>query len=97
MKLKDIENVDLEYLSMKDYPALKEAMIEEYKSLPDAHWEKHHIQTLIKKFKEGQVVMKVNGKLAGCALSIWNARQSRLRLVQCRPATAWLSAPILTG
>lgn len=70
MKLKDIENVDLEYLSMKDYPALKEAMIEEYKSLPDAHWEKHHIQTLIKKFKEGQVVMKVNGKLAGCALSI---------------------------
>ena len=45
-------------------------MIEAYKSMPDAYWKENHIQSLIKKFKEGQVVIKVNNQLAGCALSI---------------------------
>jgi predicted amidohydrolase/GNAT superfamily N-acetyltransferase len=67
---KEIENIDLQFLQMKDYGKLKEAMIEAYKSLDDNYWEEHEIRTLIELFPEGQVVIKVNGELAGCALSI---------------------------
>ena len=45
-------------------------MIEAYSSMPDAYWKEKHIQSLIDKFPKGQVVIKVNGELAGCALSI---------------------------
>lgn len=38
--------------------------------MPDAYWKEDHIKSLIDKFTEGQVVLKVNGQLAGCALSI---------------------------
>lgn len=66
----DIENIELEFLTINDYQELKSAMIEAYSSMPDAYWKESHIRSLIKKFKEGQVVLKVNGQLAGCALSI---------------------------
>ncbi len=66
----DIENIELAYLSMDDYQELKEAMIEAYTSMPNAYWREHHIEKLIDLFPEGQVVMKINGELAGCALSI---------------------------
>ncbi|GAA4829029.1 bifunctional GNAT family N-acetyltransferase/carbon-nitrogen hydrolase family protein [Algivirga pacifica] len=68
--MQDIENLELHYLQMEDYEELKEAMQEMYADMPDPYWEKHQIKSLIKKFPEGQVVIKVNGKLAGCALSI---------------------------
>ncbi len=45
-------------------------MIEAYSNLPDSHWKESHIQSLISKFPDGQVVIKINGQLAGCALSI---------------------------
>ena len=32
--------------------------------------DEHQISTLIKKFPEGQVVIKINNQIAGCALSI---------------------------
>ncbi|MEZ2414627.1 bifunctional GNAT family N-acetyltransferase/carbon-nitrogen hydrolase family protein [Muriicola sp. E247] len=66
----DIENIELEYLRMEDYQKLKDAMIEAYSSMPDAYWREHHIQKLIDIFPEGQVVIKINGELAGTALSI---------------------------
>src|SRR5690606_37179950 len=52
------------------YQELKDAMIEAYSNLTNAYWQEHHIQSLIDKFPEGQVVIKVNNHLAGCALSI---------------------------
>ena len=67
---KKIENIEIQYLQISDYEELKQVMIESYTSLKDAYWNKEQIQTLIKKFPEGQVVVKVNGKIAGCALSI---------------------------
>lgn len=70
MDFKDIENVELTYLSLGDYQELKAAMIEAYPNMPDAYWKEHHIQSLIDKFPQGQVAVKVNGKLAGSALSI---------------------------
>lgn len=66
----DIQNVELKYLTIGDYQELKEVMIKAYPSLPDAYWKEHHIRILLDKFPEGQIVMKVDGKLAGCALTI---------------------------
>lgn len=70
MDLQDIENIELQYLTISDYQELKSAMIEAYPSMPDAYWKESHIQSLISKFPEGQVVIKINDQLAGCALSI---------------------------
>lgn len=70
MNAQDIENIELKYLSLEDYQELKSAMIEAYKSMPNSYWKESHIKSLIEKFPDGQVVIKINGQLAGCALSI---------------------------
>lgn len=70
MELKEIENIELNFLTLDDYQELKEVMIESYSSMPDAYWKEKHIKSLIDKFPEGQVILRVNGQLAGCALSI---------------------------
>lgn len=70
MKVEDIEHIELSYLNLDDYQELKEAWIAAYRSMPDEYWDEHHINLLIDKFSEGQVVIKVNGQIAGCALSI---------------------------
>lgn len=70
MKLNEIDKIELTYLQLDDYLALKDVMVSAYVSMPDAYWTEQHISTLLKKFPEGQVVIKVNGKLAGSALSI---------------------------
>ena len=66
----DIENIELKYLTLNDYQELKDAMIEAYSNMPNSFWKESQIKTLIDKFPEGQVVIKVNGEIAGCALSI---------------------------
>lgn len=68
--IKTIENIELQYLTIDDYQALKQAMIEIYSSMENTYWEEAQIQSLITKFPEGQIVIKINGQLAGCALSI---------------------------
>ncbi len=68
--IENIENIELKYLTIEDYKQLKAAMIEAYSSMPDSYWKESHIQSLIDKFPEGQVVIKINNELAGCALSI---------------------------
>lgn len=69
-ELENIENIELSFLSTNDYEDLKEAMIEAYPNIEDAYWKKVQIKSLIDKFPEGQVVIKINDQLAGCALSI---------------------------
>jgi predicted amidohydrolase/GNAT superfamily N-acetyltransferase len=64
------ENIGLDFLSMNDYEELKEAMLEAYDSIPDAYWKENQIKKLIDTFQEGQVVIKVDGEIAGCAFSI---------------------------
>ncbi len=66
----DIENIELLFLSIDDYQELKETMIDAYTSMPNSYWKEHHIKSLIDRFPEGQVVIKVNDQIAGCALSI---------------------------
>ncbi|MDA3893257.1 MAG: hypothetical protein PF517_16465 [Salinivirgaceae bacterium] len=66
----DIDNIELTYLSLDDYQELKQAMIESYSNMPNTYWAESHIKSLIDRFSEGQVVIKVNDQIAGCALSI---------------------------
>ena len=70
MDVSGINNVSLEFLKYEDYEELKTAMISAYKTMPNAYWKGYHIQTLIEKFPEGQIIIRVNNQLAGCALSI---------------------------
>jgi predicted amidohydrolase/GNAT superfamily N-acetyltransferase len=65
-----IKNIDLDFLTIDDYQELKQAMIIAYTTLPNSYWQEQEIQTLLSKFPEGQIVIKVNGHIAGCALSI---------------------------
>lgn len=68
--IRNIENIELQYLKLEDYEELKEVMIEAYATMPGSYWKEKHIRALVEKFPEGQVIIKVNGQLAGCALSI---------------------------
>lgn len=70
MELSEIKTIELQYLDLKDYNELKEVMVSAYHTMPEMYWEESHIASLLEKFPEGQVVVKVNGQLAGCALSI---------------------------
>ena len=68
--MEKIESIQLHYLSLEDYDDLKDAMIEAYATMPNAHWHKEQIAALIDKFPEGQVVIWANEQIAGCALSL---------------------------
>ena len=65
-----IQNVELKLLTFKDYSELKSVMINSYHTMPDSYWEKNEIKSLLKVFPDGQVIITVNGQIAGCALSI---------------------------
>ncbi|MFN3529318.1 MAG: GNAT family N-acetyltransferase [Bacteroidia bacterium] len=64
------QKIDIQELHLAHYVELKALMKEAYDELPDAYWERHQIETLIKKFPEGQLCITVNGELAAVALSI---------------------------
>jgi predicted amidohydrolase/ribosomal protein S18 acetylase RimI-like enzyme len=66
----NIENVELSLLRIADYPAIDEIMKEAFHEVNDPSWEKGQIRKLIGSFPDGQVAVKVNGKIAGFALSI---------------------------
>ncbi len=68
--IQSIDNIELVFLKMEDYEEIKNAMQEAYPNMPEAYWKRHHIKTLIDKFPEGQVGIKIDNELAGCALSI---------------------------
>lgn len=65
-----IDNVELKYLSLTDFEALKGVFVEIYGDAPDVYWKKSELKELISKFPEGQVVLYVNGEIAGCAFAI---------------------------
>lgn len=65
-----IEKIELTYITMADYPEVKETMISSYQTMPDSYWREHQVKTMIDLFPEGQVALKVNGHIAGCAMSI---------------------------
>jgi len=64
------DNIQLKFLTPEDFEELKEAMLEAYSNLHNLVWREDQIKTLLDKFPEGQVVIWVDNKFAGCALSI---------------------------
>lgn len=64
------DKVELKYLTRQQYPQLKELMLTCYPKVEDPAWEKKHVDTLIDRFPKGQIVVMVDGVLAGAALSI---------------------------
>ena len=70
MRIEDINKVDLHFLTLEDYGQLLEAMKVAYPDMPNAYWSIQNIEKLLQVFPGGQVVIKVNGEIAGCALSI---------------------------
>lgn len=68
--IQSIDNIELVFLKMEDYEDIKDAMIECYENMSEPYWNQEHIKTLIEKFPEGQVGIKIDNELAGCAFSI---------------------------
>lgn len=69
MEIHEIDSIEIKYITIEDYPAIKQAMEVSYETMPDV-WQRDHILKLLEIFPEGQVCIKVDGELAGCALSI---------------------------
>ncbi|MGF1670500.1 MAG: GNAT family N-acetyltransferase, partial [Balneolaceae bacterium] len=68
--MKTIEKIDLERLQFSDFKALQELMKKCYTKLKDPTWSKEQIKKLTGIFPAGQVVIKVDGEIVACALSI---------------------------
>jgi predicted amidohydrolase len=63
--------IELKQLDLAYYDQLKDLMVGIYASLGDnSYWEKSKLETLINLFPEGQIMVLIDGALAGCALSI---------------------------
>src|SRR5690554_5879887 len=70
MEPRKIEIIELKFLTLKDYEALKEATIQSYGGMPNSYWKIDEIGNLIDVFPAGQVLIMADGEIAGCALSV---------------------------
>ncbi|WP_411766570.1 bifunctional GNAT family N-acetyltransferase/carbon-nitrogen hydrolase family protein [Winogradskyella sp. A3E31] len=70
MEDQKIENIELKYLGVDDFQELKEATLQVYGGMKDSVWKKSEIRRLTTIFPKGQVVIKIDGVIAGCALSL---------------------------
>jgi predicted amidohydrolase/GNAT superfamily N-acetyltransferase len=66
----EIKKVEVRNLRITDYRELKQSMIAAYENMENAYWREDQIETLLKRFPEGQICVLVNGKVVGSALSI---------------------------
>ena len=57
MDLSKIENIELKFLTLEDYDALKQATLQAYGGLPNSYWKLEEIGRLIEIFPAGQVVI----------------------------------------
>lgn len=68
--MQEIGKIELRNLKIEDYLQLKNSMIEAYSELEEMYWKEHHIIKLLDTFPEGQLVVIVDGKVVGSALSL---------------------------
>ena len=66
----EINKVELRNLRIEDYKELKNSMMEAYSDMEGSHWKEYHIEKLLQIFPEGQLVILVDGKVVGSALSL---------------------------
>lgn len=65
-----ITKVELRNLRVEDYNELKSSMQQAYSEMEGSYWKEHHINKLLTIFPEGQLVILVDGKVVGSALSL---------------------------
>lgn len=65
-----IKHIEIDNLQLHDYEQLLDAMKASYPSWQGNYWSLKSIENLIARFPEGQVVIKADGVVVGCALSI---------------------------
>jgi ribosomal protein S18 acetylase RimI-like enzyme len=65
-----IKKVELRNLAFEDYKQLKDSMVESYPEMADSYWRANDIERLLGIFPEGQLVILVDGKVVGSALSL---------------------------
>ena len=65
-----IKSVELRNLQVEDYKQLKNSMIEAYPEMANSYWKEEQIEKLLQIFPEGQIVIVVDGKVVGSALSL---------------------------
>ena len=66
----EIKKVEVRLLKVGDYLDLADAMREAYKNWHGTLWSEETIHRLVEIFPEGQIVVLVNNKVVGVALSI---------------------------
>lgn len=66
----EINKVELRNLRIEDYKELKNSMMEAYSELENSYWKERDIQKLLSIFPEGQLVIVVDDKVVGSALSL---------------------------
>lgn len=66
----DLKKIETRHLEVDDYWEMLSSMREAYKNWNGALWSKDDIRNLVSKFPEGQMVILVNNKVVGTALSI---------------------------
>ncbi len=65
-----VKHIEISNLLLEDYHELLEAMKAAYPLWQGAYWSEGAIDRIINQFPEGQIVIKADGKVVGCALSI---------------------------
>lgn len=66
----EINKVELRNLQIEDYKQLKTSMLHSYHEFDEPYWEEKEIEKLLSLFPEGQLVILVDDKVVGSALSI---------------------------
>lgn len=70
LHMADIKQIEIRNLLIEDYEQLRETMTAAYENWTAGHWEKHHIEKLLKLFPEGQIAIIVDDQVVGCALTL---------------------------
>jgi len=65
-----IEKINLVHLNFSEYKQIQELMSACYSQIENPTWTKDQIKKLTTLFPDGQIVIKVDGKIVACALSI---------------------------
>lgn len=68
--MQSIDKITLERIKTADHQEVRELMKKCYPKIQDPSWSKKELKKLTTIFPDGQVVIKVDGKIVACALSI---------------------------
>jgi ribosomal protein S18 acetylase RimI-like enzyme len=66
----EIQKVELRNLRIQDYKELRRSMQHAYHDMEEPYWDEKDIRRLLKIFPEGQLVILVDDKVVGSALSL---------------------------